>query len=95
MALIEEMVIENGKVANPSFRDYRMPTATDAPELGTIIVECASDSGPYGAKGVGEPPAGPTAAAIANAIFDSTGIRFNELPLSAEKILAKLRSNKA
>ena len=94
-ALTEEMLMENGRVANPSFRDYRMPTAADAPELETIIVECASDAGPYGAKGVGEPPAGPTAAAIANAIYDVVGIRFNELPINAEKMLGKLRSTKA
>ena len=89
-ALTEEMLIEKGRVTNPSFRDYRMLTATDAPGLESIIVECVSECGPYGAKGVGEPPAGPTAAAIANAVFDATGVRFNELPLTAEKLLEKL-----
>ena len=91
-ALVEEMHIKDGKVLNPSFRDYRMPTAADLPELKSIIVEYPADTGPFGAKGVGEPPCGPTAAAIANAIYDSIGIRLQELPLNTEKILNELRN---
>jgi CO/xanthine dehydrogenase Mo-binding subunit len=88
--LYEEMELDQGRVRNPSFADYKIPTALDAPELIPILVEEPHREGPYGAKGLGEPALAPTAAAISNAIFAAIGIRINTLPITPEKILAEL-----
>ena len=56
----------------------------------TVLVEIPSESGPFGARGVGEPPVIPTAAAIANAIADATGTRMSALPMTAPNVLAAL-----
>jgi xanthine dehydrogenase molybdenum-binding subunit len=57
-------------------------------------VEARHGEGPFGAKGVGEPAAGATAPAIANAIFDAVGIRIKDLPITAEKVWAALKEKK-
>jgi len=57
------------------------------------LVEPIEPNGPYGAKGIGEPALNPTMSAITNAIYDATGIRIKELPVSPEKILAGLKKN--
>ena len=75
-----------GRLRNPSLLDYRKLTAADLPNLETIIVEVPSPAGPFGARGVGEPPIIPAPAAIANAIEDATGCRLTETPLTSEKI---------
>lgn len=74
-----------------SFSTYLIPTSLDMPEVNSLIVEDPEPSGPFGAKGVGEPAMNPTAAAIANAVYDATGIRINELPLTPEKVFAALK----
>jgi CO/xanthine dehydrogenase Mo-binding subunit len=63
----------------------------DMPEIVPIIVETYHQEGPFGAKGIGEPDAAPTAAAISSGIFDAVGIRIRELPITPEKVLAALR----
>jgi CO/xanthine dehydrogenase Mo-binding subunit len=90
-ALWEEMELEKGRVKNPSFAEYKLPSALDAPEMIPIIVEELHAQGPYGAKGLGEPALAPTAAAIANAIYDAVGVRVKDLPITPEKILEGLR----
>ncbi|MDH4266570.1 MAG: xanthine dehydrogenase family protein molybdopterin-binding subunit [Deltaproteobacteria bacterium] len=90
-ALWEEMELEEGKVKNPSFAEYKLPSALDAPEMIPIIVEELHAQGPYGAKGLGEPALAPTAAAIANAIYAAIGVRIKDLPITPEKILEGLR----
>lgn len=86
-ALFEALKLKDGRPQNSSFVDYRIVTALDAPrEIAATIVETAQDDGPWGARGVGEHTMVPTAPAIANAVYDATGIRFNEMPLTAEKI---------
>ncbi len=86
-ALTETVVRENGKMINNSFTDYAIPTIKDKPELADFIsVEDEYKYSGYGAKGVGEIAFIATPLAIANAVYDATGIRFYELPLSAEKI---------
>ncbi len=76
-----------GRPLNGSFVDYKIATALDAPrEIHGDIVETPLEDGPWGARGVGEHVMVPTAPAIANALYAATGIRFNDLPLSAEKI---------
>ncbi|MBI4289499.1 MAG: molybdopterin-dependent oxidoreductase [Chloroflexi bacterium] len=90
-ALSEGYVFDNGVLQNPSFMDYRMPTATDVPFIDTEIVEAPSPDGPYGARGVGEVPIAPPPAAIANAIYRATGVRLRELPMSPERVYRALR----
>ncbi len=78
---------EKGRPLNPSFVDYRIATAPDIPkEIHGDIVETPLEDGPWGARGVGEHVMVQTAPAIANALYNAIGVRFNELPLSAEKI---------
>ena len=79
-----------GRLRNPSLLDYRKLTAADLPNLETIIVEVPSPAGPFGARGVGEPPIVPAPACIANAIHDATGRRLTELPLTPERIALAL-----
>ncbi len=93
-ALMENMVTENGRITNPNFLDYVIPTAMDVPNITPILVEPVEPNGPYGAKGIGEPALNPVMSAITNAIFDATGIRVKELPVSTEKILAELKSRR-
>ena len=74
IALTEGLLFdENGRLTNPSLLDYRKLTAADLPNIETIIVEVPSPAGPFGARGVGEPPIVPAPAAIANAVRDATG----------------------
>ena len=67
-ALSEEIAYQDGRVMNANLTDYKMPTAMDVPDIESIIIECSSGAGPYGAKGVGEPPCIQPPAAIGNAI---------------------------
>ena len=91
-AIMEEMQYdENGNV-NPGFVDYRVPTAADLPTVESVIVEVPAPNGPFGAKGVGEPPITPTLATMSNAIVDAVGVRVNELPIKPEKIVDALHS---
>jgi xanthine dehydrogenase molybdenum-binding subunit len=89
--LSEELKVEKGRVLNPSFTDYKLFTATDLPELDFRFIETHDPAGPYGAKGIGESPMIPVAAAIANAVYDATGVRITELPMTPERVLAKLK----
>jgi CO/xanthine dehydrogenase Mo-binding subunit len=83
-ALMEEF--EPGKTL--SMKDYHIPTCADMPEIVPIIVESAEPTGPFGAKGVGEPALIPTAPAILNAIADALGERVYALPANLERVLA-------
>ncbi len=90
-ALMEGVVLEDGRVGNPSLADYRLPTAVDSVDVKSSFVETNDPVGPYGAKSVGEVTIVPAAAAIANAIADATGVRFHDLPITPEKVLRALR----
>ncbi|MEH2470799.1 CO/xanthine dehydrogenase Mo-binding subunit [Nitrobacteraceae bacterium AZCC 2161] len=94
-ALSEEIVYNEGTVVNANLTDYKMPTAQDMPDVECILVECASAAGPYGAKGVGEPPCIQPPAAINNAIAAATGFWLDSLPMTAEKIAKQLRASRA
>ncbi|MBU4426366.1 MAG: molybdopterin-dependent oxidoreductase, partial [Proteobacteria bacterium] len=94
-ALFEEMVAEGDRVINPNLHEYRIPTIADMPEIATEIVASYDPESPYGAKECGEGPIQPVIPAILNAIYDAIGVRFNELPVTPEKILAALRVKKA
>jgi CO/xanthine dehydrogenase Mo-binding subunit len=94
MALTEGLMFDDrGRLTNPSLLDYRKLTAADLPDIETIIVEVPSPSGPFGARGVGEPPIVPAPAAIANAIEDATGVRLTRLPLTPERIALAVAAN--
>ena len=87
-ALNEEYCFDDaGRMLNPTFLDYRMPTSLDLPMIDTVIVEVANPGHPYGVRGVGEVPIVPPMAAIANAIHQATGARPDSLPMSPGKIL--------
>jgi CO/xanthine dehydrogenase Mo-binding subunit len=90
-ALLEDMVVKDGRPQARSLADYKIPTSMDVPEIKPVIVEDHEPSGPFGAKGVGEPGMVAVAPAIANAIFDAVGIRMKELPMTPEKVLQALR----
>lgn len=90
-ALSEQLVLSEGKVKNPTFRDYTMLTASDLIPMKSFIVETEDKGGPFGAKGIGEPGCVPSAPAIANAIYDAIGVRITELPITPEKILSALK----
>jgi CO/xanthine dehydrogenase Mo-binding subunit len=95
MALTEGLLFDdNGRLTNPSLLDYRKLTAADLPNLETIIVEVPAPAGPFGARGVGEPPIIPAPAAIANAIQNAIGARLTELPMSPERIAMALVNGK-
>jgi CO/xanthine dehydrogenase Mo-binding subunit len=89
--LTEEIQSRNGRVMNANFRDYKMLTAKDVIPVEPIIIEVPDESGPFGAKGIGEPGLVPTAPAIANAVYDAIGVRITDLPITPEKILSALR----
>jgi 4-hydroxybenzoyl-CoA reductase alpha subunit len=90
-ALSEGFIWEEGIVLNPNFQDYRVFYINDVPNSKTILIESIDPSGPYGAKGLGEMGMVPTAAAVANAIYDAVGVRIKSLPITSEKILAALK----
>ncbi len=90
-ALNEELIYDkNGRLDNAGFLDYRMPVASDLPEIDAVMVENPNPAHPYGVKGVGEIPLVPPLAAIANAIAHASGKRMYELPMSPPKVLAAL-----
>ena len=94
--LFEELKLKDGKVLNKSFVDYKIPTIDNAPETFIAMgVEHPEETGPYGARGIGEPAMVPGAPAIANAIFNATGCRFTEMPITPEKMLKALQEKAA
>jgi CO/xanthine dehydrogenase Mo-binding subunit len=95
MALQEEMLFDaDGVHVNPNLTNYIMPTSLDMPEIDVDIVQGFDPTGPFGAKGVGEPTAVPTAAAIMNAIHDAVGVRITALPATAEKVLMAIKAQR-
>ena len=91
-ALLEEMRYdEDGQLLTGSWMDYAMPDAVQAAPIDTQIVEVPSISGPYGARGVGEPPVIPTVAAIANAVAHATGARLTQTPMTPPRVLEALQ----
>jgi len=86
-ALTEQLILDEGAVLNPSFADYKLITIGETPEIKVIFVGEPDPAGPFGAKGVGEHGCIPTAAALANAVYDALGVRAYELPLTPERVL--------
>ncbi len=91
-SLMEGYSFDNGVIKNDSLLDYRLPTARDVPMIETNIIEVPSKTGIYGLRHAGEPPMVPTLAAIANAVYYATGIRFTQLPLNPETVLKSIKT---
>ena len=93
-ALNEEYIYDSdGVMENPSFLDYRVPVASDLPMIDAIIVEVPNPAHPYGVRGVGETGIVPPIPAVANAIYDATGCRLRDLPMSPIRVLEAITAN--
>ena len=88
MALMEEFTPGRGE----NLHDYLIPTIGDVPPIESILIECASSAGPFGAKGIGEQALIPTAPAILNAIHHATGARITRTPATPDRVLAAIRA---
>ena len=88
MALMEEFTPGRGE----NLHDYLIPTIGDVPPIQSLLIECASSAGPFGAKGIGEQALIPTAPAILNAIHHATGARITRTPATPDRVLAAIRA---
>ncbi|MEX0805157.1 MAG: xanthine dehydrogenase family protein molybdopterin-binding subunit [Candidatus Binatia bacterium] len=93
-ALMEQLVISDGKVATTNFGEYKIPTIKDVPVFKGSVTEISKGAGPYNSMPIGETANIPTAAAIANAVEDACGVRIKSLPITAEKIYQALHGAK-
>ncbi|ODS99363.1 MAG: large subunit of molybdenum enzyme [Lautropia sp. SCN 69-89] len=94
-AISENMRIENGMLRNPSFRDYKLITAPEMPELEMHFIESDCAEGPYGAKGISELPTIVIAPAIANALYNATGVRIFDPPMTPETVARAIHEKRA
>jgi CO/xanthine dehydrogenase Mo-binding subunit/aerobic-type carbon monoxide dehydrogenase small subunit (CoxS/CutS family) len=91
-ALYEEMVIDQGgRVVNPKFRDYHLPSFADIPRTEVYFADTTDSLGPMGAKSMSESPYNPVAAALGNALANATGIRFTSVPFKPDRIWPALK----
>lgn len=93
MSLMEERITEMGQVLNPSYEGYKTPTALELPQMRCFLVEPIDPEGPFGAKGLSEGGQAPVGPSIVNALYDATGVRFKELPVTPEKVLKAMEEN--
>ncbi len=90
MSCFEGYLFDQGRVANASLADYKIPTALDLPQIDPLFIEIEDPAGPYGSKGLGEIVMVPVLGAVANAAADAAGVHVTDLPLTAEKIYQAL-----
>jgi len=95
LALMEETPMVDGRITALNLGEFKIPSFQDIPRLTTILLESPTGPVPFQGKAVAELPNVPTAAAIANAIYDAVGVRLFELPLTAEKVYWALHGRKA
>ncbi len=94
-ACFEEIKFDDlGRTVNANLAEYKVPTALDVPNITPIVIESNEPAGPYGAKEVGEGGIMPVIPAIMNAVFNATGVRFRELPLTPERVLLALKAKR-
>jgi CO/xanthine dehydrogenase Mo-binding subunit len=86
----EELRLDRGRLSNPSFTDYIIPTAADVPKISIAVLESEGPGGPFGAKGIGEPSLIPAAAAARNAVVEALGVEIDRLPLTPPVVVAAL-----
>ncbi|UMZ74786.1 xanthine dehydrogenase family protein molybdopterin-binding subunit [Natranaerofaba carboxydovora] len=92
--LSEKMRMSDGEILNPNLLDYKVPTSADVNyNINTYLIETNEPNGPFGAKGIGEPAKNPGAPAIANAIYNATGLRLKEIPFMPEQLYFELKNN--
>ena len=91
--LLEELRIEDGQVSTLNLGDYKLPNIRDIPPLTTVLVEEELGPAPFHGKAIGESSITPTGAAIANAVYDAVGVRFHDLPITAEKVYWALQQH--
>lgn len=89
-ALWERLDIDGGRYRQRTFETYGLPLAVDVPAVEAVLMSHAAEAGPYGAKGVAEPPIVPVGAAIANAVADAIGASINRLPITPDDVLDAL-----
>ena len=94
MALMEEVVMKEGKMMNPGFTDYILPTIVDTPPIEAVFLEHLDPEGPFGAHGVGEPPLIGTPPAILGAIHDALGLQITQTPATPERVWRALKAAK-
>ena len=95
-ALFEEYAFDKkGSMMNPTLLDYRMPTPLDVPMIDAVIIEVANPGHPYGVRGVGEASIVPPLPAISNAIYDATGVRITDIPMSPATVQKAIQAAKA
>jgi CO/xanthine dehydrogenase Mo-binding subunit len=87
LALMEELITRDGRILNPNFTDYLIPTALDMPPVQSVLVEEPEPDAPYGAKGVGEPPTVVSTAAIVAALRHATGRPLTRAPVRPDDIV--------
>ncbi|MBT2528319.1 molybdopterin-dependent oxidoreductase [Streptomyces sp. ISL-99] len=87
LAVMEEIKVKDGKIRNPSFTDYLIPTILDTPPMTVDVIERADPNSPYGVRGVGEPPTISATPAVVNAIRNATGLNLTHTPVSPEHIV--------
>ena len=92
-ALQEELLSDQGRISTVSFADFKLPSIADVPPMATVLVPSEGGNGPYKIKAIGEVPLLGVAPAIANASRDATGVRLRQVPMTAERVLASLRSS--
>lgn len=95
--LLEDQILDAGTgiCLNPNMVDYKLFTIKDVPEIQSVVVESIDPYGPFGAKGVGEPPYSVPAPAIANAVYNAIGVRFDRIPINNRMVLEGLKGAKA
>ena len=93
--LVEDLIMEEGRVVNSNFLDYKIPAMEESPSgIEVVFVNVPDPLGPFGAKGLGENAVSPPVAAIANALYDALGIRFTHLPITPVKILEAIEAKR-
>jgi xanthine dehydrogenase D subunit len=86
LAVMEEILLDSGRITNPSFTDYLIPTALDMPVVDATLIEQPEPGAPYGAKGVGEPPTISSTPAVVAAIRAATGLDLTRVPVRPDDI---------
>jgi CO/xanthine dehydrogenase Mo-binding subunit len=84
--VMEEIVLDRGRIRNPSFTDYLIPTALDMPEVVATLIEQPEPGAPFGAKGVGEAPTVSSHASVVAAVRDATGLELPRCPVRPQDI---------